>query len=107
MAIALLLGAEVLTYILSFLKFRKEIATHSIGAKFWTLTLFGTLVQIILLCDSGWLFNTCIILGILTRIEIMAIILTLKQWRNDVPTIYHALLINQGREIKKNKLFNG
>lgn len=41
----LLCGLEALTYLVSYLRFRKEIATHSIGAKLWTLFLFGTLAQ--------------------------------------------------------------
>ncbi len=102
-----LIGFEVFTYIVSYLKFRKEIATHSIGAKIWTLFLFATLVQIIWQCESNLLFNICFWFGILTRLEIAGIILTLKNWTNDVPSIYHAYLLRQGKAIKRNKLFNG
>jgi len=102
-----LFGFEALAYLLSFLKFRKEIATHSIGAKIWTLLLFATLIQIIVQCQSVALFNLCFWTGLLTRLEIMAIIFTLKQWTNDVPSIYHAVKLRQGKEIKRNKMFNG
>lgn len=51
--LTILIGAEALTYLICFIKFRKEIATHSIGAKIWTLTLFATLIQIILQCQSS------------------------------------------------------
>lgn len=102
-----LFGFEAVTYIICFLKFKKEIATHSIGAKIWTLFLFGTLVQIILQCQSIILFNICFWVGLLTRLEIIAIILTLKKWTNDVPTIFHSLKLKQGKEIKRHKLFNG
>lgn len=105
--LTILLSSEALTYVVSFIKFRKEIATHSIGAKIWTLFLFATLVQIILQCQSGWLFDTCFWLGIAIRAEIIAIILILKNWTNDVPTFYHAVLIRQHKPIKRNKLFNG
>src|SRR5215475_8317570 len=54
-----LLGFEGLTYLVSFLKFKKEIAIHSIGAKIWTLFLFATLVQVISTCQSVILFNIC------------------------------------------------
>jgi len=103
----LLLGFEALTYVICFLKFKKEIATHTIGAKIWTLLIFATLIQVILQCQSVLLFQICFWLGILTRIEITAIILTLKKWTNDVPTFYHALLLRQGKEIKRHKMFNG
>lgn len=103
----ILLGLEGLSYLVCFIKFKKEIATHSIGAKIWTLFLFATLVQLILQCQSIILFNICFWIGLLTRLEIIAIILTLKKWTNDVPTIYHSLKLRQGKEIKRHKIFNG
>ncbi len=102
-----LLGLEGLAYLISFLKFKKEIATHSIGAKIWTLLLFATLIQIILQCQSTTLFNIFFWVGILTRLEIIAIILTLKKWTNDVPTFYHSLKLRHNKEIKRHKMFNG
>lgn len=103
----ILLGSEGLIYLVCFIKFKKEIATHSIGAKMWTLILFATLVQIIMQCQSVLLFEICFWVGILTRIEIIAIVLTLKHWTNDVPSVFHAIKLRQGKEIKRNKLFNG
>jgi phosphatidylglycerophosphate synthase len=103
----ILFGFESLAYLVCFLKFRKEIATHSIGAKIWTLLLFATIVQITLQCQSFILFNICFWVGILTRLEIILIILTLKKWTNDVPTFYHSLKLRQGKAIKRHKMFNG
>jgi phosphatidylglycerophosphate synthase len=105
--LSILLGFEILTYIISYIKFKKEIATHSIGAKIWTLILFATLIQLILQCESIILFNFCFWIGLITRFEIIAIILTLKNWTNDVPSIYHTVKLRKGKEIKRNKLFNG
>ena len=105
--LTLLFGIEGLTYLVCFIKFRKEIATHSIGAKIWTLLLFATLIQVVVQCQSGILFSICFWVGLFTRLEIIAIILVLKQWTNDVPSIYHALNLRQGKEIKRHKLFNG
>ncbi|MFT3846224.1 MAG: CDP-alcohol phosphatidyltransferase family protein [Lacibacter sp.] len=103
----ILLCVEALTYLISFIKFRKEIATHSIGAKLWTLLLFATLVQITAQCQSTFLFSICFWAGIVTRMEIIAIILILKKWTNDVPTFYHSILLRKEKEIKRNKMFNG
>lgn len=105
--LVLLIALEGLTYLISFLKFKKEIATHSIGAKVWTLILFATLIQIILQCQSIILFNICFWVGILTRLEIIAIIFTLKKWTNDVPTFYHSLKLRKNKEIRRHKMFNG
>jgi phosphatidylglycerophosphate synthase len=102
-----LLSSEALIYIVCFIKFKKEIATHTIGAKFWTLLLFATLVEVIVHCQSNILFQLCFWVGIITRLEIIAVIFTLKTWANDVPSIYHAWQLRQGKVIKRNKLFNG
>lgn len=107
MLFSILITLEFITYVVSFVKFRKEIATHSLGAKFWTLILFATLIQIILQCDSSILFAICFWVGIITRVEIILILLILKKWTNDVPTFYHAILLRKGLNIKRNKLFNG
>jgi phosphatidylglycerophosphate synthase len=103
----ILLGAEGLTYLICFLKFKKEIATHSISSKIWTLILFATLIQIIATFNSTILFQWCFYIGLATRLEIVIIILFLPKWTNDVPSLYHAVLIRQGKEIKRHKLFNG
>jgi len=103
----LLISSEVLTYVVSFIKFKKEIATHSIGAKIWTLFLFTTLVEITYSGNSVVLFQLCFWIGIITRLEIIAIILILKKWTNDVPSIFAAIRLRKGKEIRRNKLFNG
>ena len=103
----ILFATEAAAYLFSYLKFRKEIATHSIGAKLWTLLLFATLIQVIAQGHSSVLFLFCFWLGMLTRLEIIAIIFTLKVWTNDVPSVYHAVKLRHGKEIRRNKLFNG
>lgn len=105
--LTILIGFEALTYLISFLKFKKEIATHSIGAKIWTLLLFATLIQIIVQCHSTVLFEICFWVGLLTRIEIIVIILILKKWANDVPSFYQALQLRNNKNIKRHKMFNG
>lgn len=102
-----LISLEILAYVICYFKFKKEIATHSIGAKIWTLFIFATLIEVMLECESKMIFNLCFWIGIITRIEIIAIILSLKEWANDIPTIYHSLQLRQGKEIKRNKMFNG
>jgi phosphatidylglycerophosphate synthase len=102
-----LIFSEVLIYVFSFVKFRKEIATHSIGAKVWTLTLFATLIEVFLSGNSGLIFNICFYLGILTRFEIILIVLSLRHWTSDVPSLWHALRLRKGKNINRSKWFNG
>ena len=102
-----LLALEGLTYAVCFIRFRKEIATHSWAAKAWVLVSFAALVQLITTCDSGWLFAIAFCLGVLSRLEIVAILLLLRNWTSDVPTCYHALRLRRNKPIKHHKLFNG
>ena len=106
-ALIILLSTEALTYLVSFIKFKKEVATHAIASKIWTLFLFATIIQILNTCNAGILFTITFYMGLLTRLEIVGIILLLNTWTNDVPSIYHAYLLRKGKEIKRNKLFNG
>lgn len=103
----ILLAVEGLTYVVSFIRFKKEVATHAILSKIWTLTIMGVLIQVIISCNSLMLFNICFYLGVFSRLEIIAILIVLKNWTNDVPSLYHAVLLRQGKQIKRHKLLNG
>ena len=97
---------EGLCYLVSLKRFKKPIATHSILAKFWTLTLMTFLLEI-LLFDSNYTFWACFTLGFVSRLEILGIIIFLKDWATDVPSIFAVRKLNRGIEPKKNKWFNG
>jgi len=103
----LLIAAEALCYAVSYIRFRKEVATHAISSKLWVLTMFATLIQVMATCNSTVLFQVCFYAGIVTRLEIIAILLLLKNWTTDVPSVYHAIRLRNGKDIKRNKLFNG
>jgi CDP-diacylglycerol--glycerol-3-phosphate 3-phosphatidyltransferase len=103
----ILISLEAISYTFSFLKFKKEVATHAIGSKLWALVLFATLIQLIAMSDSVILFNICFYLGVLTRLEIIAMLIIIKEWVNDIPTVYHAFRIRKNKPIKRHKLFNG
>jgi len=105
--IVLVLALEAVIYATSYLRFGKEVATHSISAKVWTLLLCAMLIQVISIGTSGWLFLCCVITGVLSRLEILAILLLLKKWENDVPSVYHAIQLRRGSAIKRSKWFNG
>ncbi|HEX8018478.1 CDP-alcohol phosphatidyltransferase family protein [Mucilaginibacter sp.] len=105
--ICILIAMEAGCYAISYIRFGKEVATHAISSKFWTLILLATMIQVTATCSSVILFNICFYLGIATRMEIIGMLLIIKQWTNDIPTIYHAILIRNGKEIKRHKLFNG
>jgi CDP-diacylglycerol--glycerol-3-phosphate 3-phosphatidyltransferase len=104
--ISILLLFEVSTYLVSYFKFRKTIATHSILAKLWTISLLVFLLELTL-NSSTLSFYFCFILGLISRIEILLIIVKLDKWTTDVPSIFSVHKLNKGIPIKKNKYFNG
>ncbi len=104
--ISIIFILELAAYIISYKKFGRTIATHSILAKFWTISLVAFLVDLVLNSTSYTLFIICVTLGIISRIEIILIILSLKKWTTDVPSILSVSKINKGIKIKKSKLFN-
>lgn len=106
-SIVILLSAEALCYVVCYLRFRKEVATHAIASKIWTLILFATLVDIVLNSTSNSWFQLCFYAGLLTRLEVLSILLLIREWTNDVPSVYHAILLRNGKPIKRNKMFNG
>ncbi len=105
--ITLILIAEALCYIISYIRFKKEVATHAIASKFWVVTLFTCFIDVIWNGNSTWVFQLCFWVGMVTRLEIVAILLILKQWTNDVPSVIHAVQLRKGKVIKRNKIFNG
>jgi phosphatidylglycerophosphate synthase len=102
-----LAAAEALTYLVSYLRFRKEIATHSLGSKLWALLLVWTLAQITWTGGSGLPFFLCVGVGIATRLEIIAILFALPDWTNDVPSLRQAWALRKGKAMKRSKWFNG
>ncbi len=104
--ILLIIFLEGIAYIISYLKFKRTVATHSILAKLWTISLLIFLIDLLFNSTSNFAFSACVILGIISRIEIILIILLLKNWITDVPSIVSVSKINKGIRIKKSKLFN-
>ena len=92
--ILLVIALEIVTYIVCFLKFRKTVATHSILAKSWTITLFIFLIDLLLNSDSSYSFYICIVLGLVSRLEILMMIIALKKWTVDVPSIFSVKKLN-------------
>ena len=105
--LTILILLEAASYVLSYVKFKKEIATHAIGSKLWALVLFATLIQLVATSNSIVLFNICFYLGVLTRLEVILMLIVIKKWTNDIPTLYHAFKIRKNKPIKRYKLFNG
>lgn len=104
--ILLLLVMEVLCYVVSIVKFRKETCTHAWLSKLWGLSLLLALTFLIGFKKTGWTFDLTVILGFISHVDVILIVLLLPKWRYDVPSFYHAWRIRKGRHVKKTVLFN-
>jgi phosphatidylglycerophosphate synthase len=105
--LAIILIGEGLCYLVSFIKFKKEPATHAILSKIWGITLIIAFTALLGFNKVGAYFYTCVILGIISHIDVLLILLILPKWTHDVPSSIQALKMRRGLEIKRNKLFNG
>lgn len=85
--LVIIAGLEALAYLVSFVKYRRTVATHSWLARLWTLTLFAFLVDLSLHGQSNFWFKSCALLGIISRLEILLILFLLKEWTTDVPSV--------------------
>lgn len=101
-----LVSCELLSHIVSLLKFKKETSSHNLLSKLWGISIVPALSQMLVFCHSIWLFDSFIITGILARIDAMMIMLILPHWEYDVPSVWHAWQIRKGKTIKRRKILN-
>ena len=105
--VRLILGLEILCYVVSILKFKKESASHALLSKLWGLTLLAAFTSMIGFHYAGVAFYIAIIVGFVAHIDRLLITLILPKWTHDVPSAYHAFLIRKGIPIKRNPYLNG
>lgn len=101
-----LLTMEAVCYGVSLIKFGKETCTHAFASKMWGLTLLATFTCLLGFAYGGWMMKICIVLGLISQIDVILILLFLPKWTHDIPSFYHAILIRKGIGFKKNKYLN-
>ena len=96
--LAVLLSLECARYAYDWRKFRREASYHTWSAKLWGIALFGGFVSILVFDNDGVFVTAAIVVGILADLEGLLISATLRSWRHDVPSIFHALKVraNEG-----------
>ena len=104
--VILVLAMEGLCYLISFIKFGRETCTHAFLSKMRGLTLLATFTALLGFAHNGWIFHTCIVLGLASQLDVILIILILPNWAHDIPSFYHAILMRKGIEFKKSKYLN-
>lgn len=83
-----MIGLEVLAYFISFIKYKKSISTHTYLAKIWSILLFLFLLELILTHKSCVLFQLVVWIGVVSRVEIMGIILYSKESKTDISSLF-------------------
>lgn len=105
-AIISIIVLEALCYTISFIKFKKETCTHAFLSKLWGISLLIAFTSIIGFGHAGIPFKIAIILGIISQLDVVLILLILKNWTHDIPSAYHAYLIRNHIPFKKNRFLN-
>jgi len=89
--LALLLALEIARYVLDWLRFGREASYHTWSAKLFGVLLFAGCFALLALGVDNAALTAALWCGIFSDLEGVAISFTLRQWRTDVPTLWHAL----------------
>ena len=89
-ALVLLGVLEIARYVFDLRKFGKEASYHMWSSKLWGLALFAGFFALLVAGEERWFVAAAIWIGIVADVEGLAISWTLDEWRNDVPTFWHA-----------------
>ena len=93
-ALAVLVALELARYAFDLRKFGKEASYHMWSSKLWGLALFAGFFALLVFGEERWFVPAAIWIGIAADVEGLAISWTLAEWRNDVPTLWHARRIS-------------
>lgn len=95
---------EVISALISLLRFGKEASTHAYSSKFWGITLFLALISILGFNYGGFFLYLTIIVGYISYVDVLLILILLPHWMHDVPSFFHAYLIRKKINLKKSTL---
>ncbi len=90
------IGCYIAATIVGFLRFRRLTSYHTWGAK-TAAVLIGAVVFVFFADGPGWMFRIVMPIVVLTNLEEIAITFTLPRPTANVPSLWHALKIRQGR----------
>jgi CDP-diacylglycerol--glycerol-3-phosphate 3-phosphatidyltransferase len=105
--IGILVFSEFLIIGLGFLKFRERISYHTILSKFWAILLLCFFIDLVLSSTCNISFAIAFCYGMAVQIEIVLIIIILKDPQTDVPGLIPAIKLRKGIIISRNRFFNG
>jgi|SRR5688572_6959235 len=97
---------EFLMYTVSLIRFRQLPSPHALLSKLWGLVLVFEFT-LLLLGVQGIHFQVALMFGVVVHVDRLLIYCLLRTWDHDIPSVYHAYLVSQGKHIRRWKLFNG
>lgn len=93
--LVILLVLELTRYAFDYGKFRREASYHMWSSKAWGLALFFGFFSLLALGKGGWPVAVAVYIGIAADLEGLAISMTLRKWKTDVPSIFHAIRLRR------------
>lgn len=105
--ISILVFSEIIIIIFGFIKFNERVSFHTIISKFWALLLLWFFIELVVYNTSKYSFEVVFWYGLITQVEILLIIFSLKYNHTDVPNLIQSIRLRKGLAIKRNSLFNG
>ncbi len=101
-----IIALELICYLTSILKFKKEPSTHAWSAKLFGVFLVLGFFRLFYFGLADGFITTTLIIGVFSQLESLTITLILRNWTHDIPTWWHAVQIRNGKEIKRFRLLN-
>jgi len=90
-ALLVVIGAQVLAWIVDWLKYRRFSNYHAYTARIWGATLFALTIALFGFNTAGVFLWLAVAAGMLCTLEEIAVTLLLPRWTHDVPSVLHAL----------------
>jgi CDP-diacylglycerol--glycerol-3-phosphate 3-phosphatidyltransferase len=91
----LVLGTQILSWIIDLLKYRRFSNYHAYSAKAWGATIFATTLMWFGSGPVEIFLWSVVVFGMICTLEEIAITLTLPNWRHDVNSLFHALRLRE------------
>jgi CDP-diacylglycerol---glycerol-3-phosphate 3-phosphatidyltransferase len=87
----LVLGSQLLAWVVEWIKYRRFSNYHSYAAKVWAITLLLFTLSLFGVGPVDVYLWLVVVAGLVCTIEEIAITLLLPQWTVDVPSLFHAM----------------
>ena len=104
--IVAVLALEAACQAASFARFRRAPCTHSFLSKLWGLCL-GAGFAVLFASGRADALRVALAWGVLSQLDVLAIVLLLPAWQSDIPSAWHALRLRRGLPIRRHPLLNG